>query len=78
MSVAAIIVLYNPNFEKLQRLYLSVCNQVSLIIFVLPLLPDIPAFQGPWQGSPCSPSRRPWAWAWASQASDPARPPAFL
>lgn len=34
MSVAAIIVLYNPNFEKLQRLYLSVCNQVSLIVFV--------------------------------------------
>ena len=34
MSVAAIIVLYNPDFEKLQRLYLSACNQVSSIIFV--------------------------------------------
>lgn len=34
MKVCAIIVLYNPDYAKLHRLFLSVCSQVSSIIFV--------------------------------------------
>lgn len=32
--VVAIVVLYNPDYAKLYRLFLSVCSQVSSIIFV--------------------------------------------
>lgn len=32
--VVAIIVLYNPDYTKLYRLFLSVCSQVSSIVFV--------------------------------------------
>lgn len=34
MSISAIVILYCPNFGKLERLYQSVVNQVSSIIFI--------------------------------------------